>query len=319
MDVLVLTTYDDAPFLTQQLEAIEDRGVSTTLLSVPGHVEAGVDRTPWHYLQFFPQVIREARRGYDLVHAHYGLTAPMALAQRELPVVLSLWGTDLEGPGGPIARAAAPFCDEVIVMTEGMADRLGTDCSVLPFGIDLETFKPTSQAAAREQLGWNDEEYHVLFPYPPERTVKNYPRARRLTTTADNLTDRPVNLQVVSGVDHADVATYMNAADALLLTSHREGSPTSVKEALACNLPVVALDVGDVRKRLAGVEPSTVATSDAELLDGLLSVFERGERSNGREAARRISQETVVDALLEVYRRALGGRPESQRLPVIPG
>ena len=314
MDVLVLTTYDESPFLCQQLEALEERGVSTTLLSVPGDVGAGTSRRPWHYLQYFGDVRREAGQGYDLIHAHYGLTAPMALAQRQLPVVLSLWGTDLEGPGGPISRACAPLCDEVVVMTEEMADRVPTAATVLPFGIDLEKFQPADQHRAREQVGWAHDECHVLFPYPPERTVKNYPRASEIVGTDDNLLERPVNLQVVHGVDHDEVPTYMNAADALLLTSDREGSPTSVKEALACNLPVVALAVGDVHTRLAGVDPSVVARTDAELVDGLIDVLERGERSNGRQAAREISQEAVVDDLLERYRRAIGdGRTVEER------
>ncbi len=305
MDVLVLTTYDESPFLCQQLEALEQRGVSTTTLPVPGDVGAGQSRRPWDYLRYVPEVIREARNGYDLVHAHYGLTAPMALAQRRLPVVCSLWGTDLAGPGGPISRACAPLCDEVVVMTEGMADRLPTSATVLPFGIDLEKFQPTDRRRARERVGWAQDERHVLFPYSPERTVKNYPRAREVVATVDNLLEESVTLQVVHGVDHDEVSTYMNAADALLLTSEHEGSPTSVKEAMACNLPVVSLDVGDVRTRLADVDPSVVATTDDELVDGLIEVLARDERSNGRQAVEEVSQTVVVDRLLELYDRTV--------------
>ncbi|THE66406.1 glycosyltransferase [Salinadaptatus halalkaliphilus] len=314
MDILVLTTYDESPFLLQQLESLADRGVSPTLRTVPGHVEAGESRSVRDYLEFFPAVMREARKDYDLIHAHYGLTVPMALPQRRLPVVCSLWGTDLEGPGRPISRACAPFCDEVIVMTPGMKRRLGTDCTVLPFGIDLERFQPAPQSQAQARVDWDSDEHHVLFPYPPERTVKDYPRARRLVRTVDNLLERPVNLQVVHGVDHDRVSTYMNAADALFLTSWREGSPTSVKEAMACNLPVVATDVGDVRTRLEAVDPSSVAKSDDELVRGLVEVLERGERSNGREAVRAVSQDAVVDRLLEIYRRAIGNPIDTERV-----
>ncbi|ARS91697.1 glycosyltransferase [Natrarchaeobaculum aegyptiacum] len=314
MNVLTLTTYADAPFMRSQLEALADRGVSSRLMTVPGHVSAGESRGVRDYLAFFPAVRREIRRGtdpameenaYDLVHAHYGLTAPMALAQRQLPVVCSLWGTDLEGPGGPVSRACAPFCEEVVVMTDEMARSLGTDCTVLPFGIDLDVFRPMDRDDARERVGWDPDVRHVLFPYPPERTVKNYPRATRLVSVVDNLFDDPVQLQVVHDADHHEVPTYMNAADALLLTSDHEGSPTAVKEALACNLPVVATDVGDVSQRLAGVSPSTVAADDDQLVAGLLEVLEREERSNGREAVREVSQDVIVDRLLECYQRAV--------------
>lgn len=306
MHVLILTSNADAPFMTQQMAALERRGVSFSTLSVAGEVSADSSRGPMDYIRTIPRVLAESGNGYDLVHAHYGLTAPMALAQLRKPVVLSLWGSDVHGPAKPISQACAPLCDEVVVMSEKMRTDLGRDCVVLPDGVDLEQFRPYSQSRAREVVGWSDDEYHVLFPYSPTREVKNYPRARRVVDTVAGQIDRPVRLQTVYGVDHDDVPTYMNAADALLLTSEKEGSPNSVKEALACNVPVVALDVGDVRERLTGVDPSVVATSDTELIDGLTDVLERGERSNGREAAQEVSIEGTADRMLDIYERVTG-------------
>ena len=94
---------------------------------------------------------------------------------------------------------------------------------------------------------------------------------------------------------------YMNAADVLLLTSRREGSPNAVKEALACNLPVVATDVGDVPERLDGVSHSRVARSDEELVDGVAAALRAGTRSNGRAAAEAVSAEETGTRLLDVY------------------
>ena len=99
----------------------------------------------------------------------------------------------------------------------------------------------------------------------------------------------------------------MNAADVLLLTSRREGSPNSVKEAMACNLPVVSVDVGDVDERLADVEPSAVHTDDSELVASLAEIIRRSERSNGREHIGEISQTAQIDRLVGVYQRALDG------------
>ncbi|MDS0475099.1 glycosyltransferase [Natrinema sp. 1APR25-10V2] len=307
MHVLTVTTYADAPFMTQQQAALEERGVSFSTVSVAGEVDADTSRGPTDYLRTIPEVVREAGNGYDLIHAHYGLTGPMALAQVRKPVVLSLWGSDVHGPVAPVSRASAPFCDEVVVMSEEMRDLLGRDCTVIPDGVDLEKFRPEPQDRARKRIGWDDSDgYDVLFPYSPAREVKNYPRAERVATVVDNLLEGPVRLRTVSGVDHDAVSDYMNAADAMLLTSHSEGSPNSVKEALACNLPVVAVDVGDVRERLAGVESSHVAANDEELVRGLLDVLERGERSNGREAAREVSINRTAERMLEVYERVAG-------------
>ncbi|WP_276257022.1 glycosyltransferase [Halomontanus rarus] len=317
MDVLTLTTNADAPFMNQQMAALERRGVSFDTLSVAGEVGDGTGRSPVDYLRFFPDVVREARNGtdYDLIHAHYGLVAPMALAQLRTPVVLSLWGSDVHGPVKPVSKACAPFCEEVVVMSEEMRRVLGQDCEVIPDGVDLERFAPGDQRRAREAVGWDHDAHHVLFPYSPDRDVKNYPRAKRIVSVVDNVLERPVRLQTVSGVDHETVPDYMNAADALLLTSHSEGSPNSVKEAMACNVPVVAVDVGDVRERLAGVDPSTVATSDDGLAKGLVEVLQRGERSNGREAAREVSIETTADEMLAVYERAVGAERITTRTP----
>ncbi|PGF17323.1 glycosyl transferase [Natrinema sp. CBA1119] len=308
MDVLTLTAYADAPFMVQQMDALEERGVSFTTMSVAGEIDAETDRSPVDYIRTVPEIIREAGNGYDLIHAHYGLTGPIALAQLRKPVVLSLWGSDVHGPVAPVSRASAPLCDEVVVMSEEMRAVLGRDCRVIPDGVDLETFRPEPRDRARARVGWDDDvdAYEVLFPYSPARGVKNYSRAERVVTVADNLLERPVRLRTVSGVDHDAVPDYMNAADALLLTSHSEGSPNSVKEALACNLPVVAVDVGDVRERLAGVEPSRVAASDEELVRGLIDVLESGERSNGREAAREVSIDRTADRMLEVYEAVAG-------------
>lgn len=315
MRVLTLTTYDEAPFLTQQIEALSERGVRSTVVSVPGDPTGTDGRSPTDYLRFLRTVRREAGPTYDLIHAHYGLLAPIALAQRQLPVVLSLWGSDVHGSVAPISQLGARFCDEVIVMSDAMAEAMNVECHVIPDGIDLDLFAPGDRAAAREAVGWSADGYDVLFPYSPDRTVKNYPRAERLVDAVDDAFERPVRLRTVSGVAHETVPTYMNAADALLLPSRSEGSPNVVKEAMACGLPVVATPVGDVPARLADVEPSVVAETDAELRRGLAAVLRSGRRSNGRDAVANLGLQHTTDAIYGVYRRALGHDDEAREPP----
>lgn len=305
MHVLILTTNEDAPFMNQQIAALERRGVSFTIRSVDGETGPAQSRSPLEYLKFFPTVFRESTNGYDLIHAHYGLTAPMAVAQFHQPTVLSLWGTDIYGPGEPVSRVCAPMCDEVVVMSEEMRRTLGRECTVIPDGVNLEQFYPLSQEQARETVGWDENGHDVLFPYSPDREVKDYPRAERIVRTVDGLLEEPVRLRTVHGIDHDEVVNYMNAADTLLLTSKSEGSPNSVKEAMACNVPVVSVDVGDVPEQLEGVNPSVVAASDRELVEELQAILERGERSNGREAATEISVERTAAQMLEVYERVI--------------
>lgn len=310
LNVLSLVTTDQARFYKQQVRTLEAEGLSITTLAVPGANIDGsniISRTPLHYLRFFPTVLGHPLDGYDLVHANFGLTAPMALAQRQLPVVLSLWGTDVFGKYGLVGRLSARLADEVIVMSEEMASRLAVDAHVIPHGIDMELFAPTDQRTAQETVGWDPDTKHVLFPYRAGREVKNYPLAKRVVEAADDRFDDPVELQSVYGVAHEEMPTFMNAADALILPSRWEGSPNSVKEALACNLPVVATDVGDVRERLAGVYPSSVCRSESELVAELVAVLEQDRRSNGRRAASEVGIDAMAQRLIAVFESAVDG------------
>lgn len=304
--VLNLVPNDDSRFFQQQVAVLEERGVDQTTLTVPGrrNYDDGETsgRSPLAYARFYPRVLEASFGDYDLVHANYGLTAPHAVLQPNLPVVVSLWGSDLMGEYGWLSKLFARFADETVVMSPAMAAELGGDARVIPHGVDLDRFQPTPQAAARRELGWRADALHVLFPYPPERGVKDYPRAERVVDAVDEDVDAPVVLHAVTGVPHAEMPTYMNAADALIVTSRREGSPNAVKEALACNLPVVATDVGDVAARLDGVTHSRTCTSDAELVDALKDALRAGERSNGRGAAREVSVDRTSERLHDVYR-----------------
>jgi len=306
--VLNLVTNEESQFFRAQVAELERRGVDVTTLSVPGEnhsqsVDANTEgsRSVFDYVRFYPDVLAHSLDGYDLVHANYGLTAPMAIAQPSLPVVLSLWGSDLMGRYGPLTKRLAPRCDAVIVMSEGMAETYGEECRVIPHGVDLDTFAPMDRDRAREVVGWPTEERIVLFPYPPKREVKNHPRARTIVDRVAARLDRDVSLRTATDIPHDRMPYYLNAADALLLTSHREGSPNTVKEAMACNLPVVSTDVGDVTQRLDPVDPATVSDDDDELVAGLAAILRAGDRSDGRAYATEIGVERMGKRLLTVY------------------
>ncbi|WP_135364463.1 glycosyltransferase [Halosimplex halophilum] len=293
------------PFFEQQVEVLERNGVSCTVVPVPGESR---ERSLAEYARFYARVLRAARGpDIDLVHANYGLTAPAALAQPVRPVVLSLWGSDLLGPYGTLSEQCARFADEVVVMSEEMAGALDRDTTVVPHGIDTDRFAPEPREAAVDAVDWDPDARHVLFPYDTGRTEKNYPRAERVVERARTAVDAPVELHAVSGVPHEAVPTYMNAADAMLLTSEREGSPNAVKEALSCNLPVVATPVGDVPDLLSGAECSAVADTDAGLADALAAALARTTEPTGRKRAREFGLDRMGEDLLGVYERALGG------------
>lgn len=320
LSVLNLVPAPDSNFYRAQVDSLADLGVAGETLSVPGTTEgtgSGEGRSPVDYLRFFPRVRRAVSSDYHLVHANFGLTAPHALAQRELPVVLSLWGTDVFGPYGWVGKVCAPLCDAVVVMSEQMGEELPCDYTVIPHGVDFDRFEPVPKTEARAALGWSDRVHQVLFPAPTDRPEKDFPRAERIVDRTREELDDPVRLQTPDGdVPHRQMPTVLNASDALLLTSRHEGSPNVVKEALACNLPVVSTDVGDVADRIDGVTPSAVGSTDEELVDALVSILRRGERSNGRESIRNLSTRRTAERYRAVYERVLeegGDSPSAER------
>lgn len=302
--VLSLVT-SPRPFYSEETEALRATGVDVDVVTVPGRDRGTGGRRITDYLRFYRRVLSRRRAEYDLVHANYGLTVPFALAQPHRPIVASLWGSDVLGSLDWVTKRSVGRCAERIVMSEQMREELSYDAHVVPHGVDFETFKPMDQSETRQAVGWDPTRRYVLFPYDPSRPVKAYPRAERIVTDVTHELGERVALEPVHGVDHERIPLYMNAADALLLTSRHEGFPNAVKEALACNLPVVTTNVGTLERRLDDVSNSFVCDSDDELVSRLTTVLARGRRSDGREHARDVSIGETTAKVHSVYRRAL--------------
>ncbi|MFP8889915.1 glycosyltransferase [Natrialbaceae archaeon A-CW2] len=304
MKVLQLVT-SPRPFFDQQVSTLQTRGVDCTVLAVPGQYGGDSGRSVTAYARYYRDVLSVIRSGdFDLVHANYGLVAPFAFAQPIRPVVVTLWGTDLMSDHDwlrSVSRFAARRADATIVPSQVMASELETDYDLIPFGVDTDLFRPISRQVARERVGWESDRQIALFPYDETRDVKDYTRAQKLVSGAD----ADLELRPVSGVDHDEMPNFMNASDVLLVTSKRESGPMVVKEAAACNLPIVSTDVGFVRETVGNLHNCTVSDDDETLVAGLEQTFDAGSRSNGRQSIDGLGLESLGDSLLEVYRRTL--------------
>jgi glycosyltransferase involved in cell wall biosynthesis len=130
-----------------------------------------------------------------------------------------------------------------------------------------------------------------------------------------------LHLEILNGrVPPELLPDMMNAADCLLLSSASEGSPTVVQEALASNLPVVSVDVGDVAERLRDVCASTVAAGSAGVLGrALASILEPPRRSNGRLKIAEFCARRIAMKLRDIYEELAArsnGRQEPDRAPM---
>ncbi len=260
---------------------------------------------------------RIRRERIDVVHSHFGtMTAFIgALVAFDRRLVITYRGSDLNhASGDPIARSlAARFLSQVaswraqaaICVSEELQGRLWTRRGisvVMPSGVDTDAFKPSDRLAARRQLGWPEDEFAVLFNHGASQSAN---KRRDLAEAAVESAKRcrpTARLRVVAGDVPGDrMPMLMNASDALLLTSDKEGSPTVVQEAMACGVPVVSVDVGDVRQRLHRVSNSTVTDRDPVALAEALSRIPHGARSNGREALGGLSVRDLSWRCLAIY------------------
>jgi glycosyltransferase involved in cell wall biosynthesis len=161
---------------------------------------------------------------------------------------------------------------------------------------------------ARALLGWSEDRRYVLFPGNPEVPVKGFALARDSAAHAAEQAKEPLDLVPLWGVAPNQVPIYMNACQVLLLTSFSEGSPNVVKEAMACNLPVVSVPVGDVADLLSGVEGCAVRPRDVEELSkAIIEAVNRGQRTDGRIALERkgLDQESVARRIISLYEKTV--------------
>jgi len=300
----------DRPFLTQTIKSIRDQGIKMDTVKIPGEHEVTNGETSTRsvidYIKGYFKILSELDRNYDIIHVHYGIIAPLALAQPVRPVVVSLWGSDLMGRYAGVTQASLRFCNEVISRSTEMDAIANSNTTVIPHGVDFDKFKPLCKEKCQEELGWDKNSKHVLFPYDPTREVKNYPLAEGVVEQVQKTIEEEVTLHSCSGIKHSLMPRYMNASDAMILSSYREGSPNTVKEAMACNLPIVSTDVGDVHNLLDQVDASYVCSNKTDLERSLSLIIQKELQSNGRQAVRHLSLESTATEIIDVYNRALG-------------
>ncbi len=304
----------------RQIRSIQKAGVETHIVDMKGIPKL-------KYLQTIPRIRREAKQ-VDLIHAHFGYCGWLALIGRALagsriPIVISFMGSDLLG--SPINEKAdlepwsvwevwlnqkiAPRYDQIIVKSSEMAGKIkGLASHVIPNGVDVEAFRPMDRITSCRQIGLDPQQFNVLFPGNPNDPRKGHNLASASVQFAEQKLGAPIKLVPLWEVKPDEVAVYMNACQAMLMTSVFEGSPNVVKEALVCNKSVIGVPVGDVHELLNGVEGCYRVERDPEQIGcALEKVLRLNQSSNGREVlqSRGLSLEGVANRVIAVYQKAL--------------
>lgn len=299
-------------FVKSQNDSLEKAGAAVEVFVLHGR---GVGK----YLGGVRGLRKRLRKGdFDVVHAHYGLTGAVAVAagaHRVAPLAISFCGDDINASAylgffprmlsyaaRQMGLRAAFKADLLIVKSRALYEKLPAELAgrteIVPNGVDPDLFFPLDRDDARRRLGFAPDARIVLFAAHPANPVKNFALAR---DAVGKVPGAPT-LVPVYGKSQQELNVYYNAADVLLITSLQEGSINTLKEALAANLPVVSVDVGDSRERLAGVSPGGVyGYSPDEIAVAIGGVLDRPRRSNGREKIASITVREIAVRLTALF------------------
>jgi glycosyltransferase involved in cell wall biosynthesis len=248
---------------------------------------------------------------FDVVHAHFGLTAWPARAARGRVHAVTLHGTDVVHPRSRVLTLAAlPWQSLVAVVSQPLAARVprwatrGRPPAILPTGVNLHRVAPGSRADARRALGLDPDGRYLLFPADPARPEKRVDRARALAGATG------AQLLTLGAVAPDDVATYINAANAVLVTSARESFGLAALEALACDVPVLSTPVGAAPQVLRDLPGTLCAPFDAAVwrraVDPHLETAD-SRLAGGRTRAAEYSTDACAAAVIAAWRTALPG------------
>jgi teichuronic acid biosynthesis glycosyltransferase TuaC len=250
---------------------------------------------------------RPTRVPFDIVHAHYGLTAWPALVVPARVRALTVHGNDMRHPRTRMITAAVlSRIDLLAAVSSSLAEELPgrrarARAEVLPCGVDLERFRPLSRAQAREELGLEQEKPYLLFAADPARAIKRYDLALALSRAVG------VELLALGGVEPARAPLWFNAVNAVLMPSGHEGFGLAVLEALACDVPVLATPVGIHPLALEGVPGTLCAPFELDRWRDALEPHLRSSdpRIEGRASAERFSGPVLAEHVRSAWQRAL--------------
>ncbi len=243
---------------------------------------------------------------FDIVHAHYSFSGIVGSFSRAKPLIVSLMGSDIYEKRYYkfLLHFFCRFIWKVtIVKSLKIKDFLGfSNVCIIPNGVNMELFRPGDKNKAVKTLGWDTNGKHILFGSDPSRQEKNFPFLNESLDHLKNVYN--ISVHTLVGIPHKMVPVYMNASDVLVVVSQWEGSPNVVKEAMACNCPIISTDVGDVKWILGNTKGCYITSyNPKELAEKVKMTIESESRTRGRERllALGLDSDSIAKKLIKIY------------------
>lgn len=254
---------------------------------------------------------------YDLIHTHYALTALVQLlTMKRTPLVISFMGDDVLGSQNSrgkysikgklitfLSRFVLSHLSLVNIVKSVEMQEIVPNSIVVPNGVDFNKFREMSKENSLKMLGLNNNKTIILFPANPNREEKNFKLAE---LSVNKLRLDNVLLLNFNETPNELTPYYYNSASVVLLTSFHEGSPNVIKEAMACNIPIVSTDVGDVKKIIGKTKGCYVASFDSEdIAYKLRMAISFGKKTSGRLDIMHLEESIIAKKIINIYEKKM--------------
>jgi glycosyltransferase involved in cell wall biosynthesis len=297
-----------SPFIKEQIDSLAKLSIEFSLFQIN-------KRGLFGYLLHLKSLIRTIKQiKPDLIHAHYGLSGLLANIQRNVPVVTTFHGSDINDANVlKYSKWANRLSVASVFVEKSMMQKVKRKSKiiVIPCGVDTSVFYPVSKIEASKKIGINSENLNILFSSAFINPVKNHKLAEKSISKLETKTGGKVNLIELNGYSRDQVNLLMNVSDCVLLTSFSEGSPQFIKEAMSCNCPIVTTNVGDVKWVLGNTEGCFITSFKpediAEKIKLAIEFRETHGHTRGRERIIELGldSEPVAKKIIEVYEKVL--------------
>ena len=252
-----------SPFIIEQVESLKKIDIHIEYFLIKGKGWTG-------YLKSLSKLKKKIKnKKFNLIHAHYGLSGLLATLQRRIPVIITFHGSDINiNKNYKWSFIASRLSSKNIFVHKDQPKKLKVmlnEKDIIPCGINLKIFQPKDKVALRKKLNWDQNKVYILFSSSFDKPVKNVNLAYKSTQNIKNS-----ELIELKNYTKIELSNLMNAADLLLVTSFSETGPLIVKEAIACNCPVVSTDVGDVKEIIVKRKNSFVTSYNPKEIEAVI-------------------------------------------------
>jgi len=290
-------------FINEQVESLKKRGIEFDYFFVN---EKGLNG----YFKHYCLLKTKLRANYDLIHAHNGLSGLISNIQKSTSVITTYHGSDINIlPLRVLSYVPILLSSSNIFVSHKLKQKVifKRRAVVIPCGVDLELFNPLPSKVSNS-ITTSQNAKKILFSSSFSVPVKNHQLALE---AIKSLGENDVQLIELKNRSREEVCQLMGDSDLLLLTSYSEGSPMVIKEAMACNCPIVSTDVGDVRDVIGETEGCYITSFDPHDVAHKIRLALEFSRTKGRTNGRQriidlgLDSESIAGRILKVYESSL--------------